>query len=164
MAMHKKLQPGALLFTFQDPIYNQWDHQGGREKYRIEFKALHVFNRRERSSGEYVPANLIPTLDKLGIRYIESQHRKDRVLAVGCRAYSYYSCNSDLPYPSPEQVKAAQQAYEQTTSGSRSNQGVELQQVEFVEEFKEKKMSNMDSLYSLSNSLNDYVAQQTYIN
>lgn len=165
MAMHKKLDVGSILFTYHEPRYDLSNHRSGRDKYVIEFKALYVHNRRERSTGAYVPKTLIPTLEKLGIRHQEHSYEHDNTCAVGCRTHVYHRCNSPMPYPTPEQIKAAREDLEgRLTRESITNEGVSLVEIEFVQDFKEKKMSNKDAVFSLSKPLEDYVANETYIN
>lgn len=162
MAMHKKLQPGSVLFTYQMPFYRERLHRSGGLKYLIKFKALVVYNRRERSSGAMVPIKLKPTLEKLGIKY--TPHTESTLVAIGCRDLDYFSCESNTPYPTPEQVIKAHQAYQDLVENQVRWRGLELQKIEFIEQFKEKKMSNADSLFSLSNSLSDYIEKETFIN
>lgn len=164
MAMHKKLDVGSILFNYHDPQYNYYSHRHGREKYTIHFKTLYIHNRRERSNGVSVPRTLIPTLDKLGIRHQEISHAPDNVVAVGCRAYIYHSCESDMPYPTPNQVEEAREKLQsQMQNNTARNEGVDLTEIEFVQDFKEKKMSNQDAVFSLLKPLNDYLANETYM-
>ncbi|UOE58170.1 hypothetical protein [Cytobacillus oceanisediminis] len=164
MAMHKKLTVGSVLFTFHTPRYEHYLHQAGHPKYRIEFNLLHVYNRRERTSGAPVPKTMIPLLDKLGIRH-QSYYNGNSVYAVGCRNHTYYKCQSDLPYPTPEQVQEANKALENFLSQNniRSSYGAELSENPFMKDFQEKKMSNKDAVFSLLKPLDEYVAEETYI-
>lgn len=163
MAMHRKLDVGSILFTYPQATYHYSGHRNGTHKYRIDFKALYVHNRRERSTGGHVPKTMIATLDKLGIRH--SQASSDFVYAVGCRNHIYHTVWSNLPYPSPEQIKEARLEFESHLSdGSLQNEGVPMMQVEFVQEFKEKKVSNKDLLFSLQRPLDHYLANETYLN
>ncbi|MES9681666.1 hypothetical protein ABWK22_01875 [Gottfriedia acidiceleris] len=164
MAMHRKLDVGSILFTYHQPRYDMSRHRNNLDKYLIEFKALYVHNRRERSSGAMVPLTLIPTLDKLGIRHDENYRGAGNTCAVGCRTYVYYRCYSPMPYPSPEHIKAARAELEERMNlHSASNEGVSLMEIDFVQDFKEKKMSNKDSIFSLLKPLHDYVANETHI-
>lgn len=164
MAMHKKLNIGSILFAYHEPRYNSYRHRDGREKYDIDFKVLYVHNRRERSAGVDVPISLIPTLEKLGIRHENVYRQTDVTCAVGCRTHVYYSCTSSMPYPSPEQIKAARAALEeQLEAETARNQGVTLSEVEFVQKFREKKMTNKDSVFSLLKPLHDYVANEAIV-
>ncbi len=164
MAMHKKLSVGSILFTYHEPRYDYSNHRYGRDKYIIEFKALYIHNRRERTTGANVPKSLIPTLEKLGIKYEENHYDRDYVCAVGCRNYIYSRCSSAMPYPSVGQIKFAQEKLENELSAATArNEGVSLIEVEFVQDFKEKKMSNKDAVFSLLKPLHDYVANETYI-
>ncbi|PGT10185.1 hypothetical protein [Bacillus cereus] len=164
MAMHKKLNVGSILFTYHEPRYDYSNHRNGRDKYIIEFKALYIHNRRERTTGAHVPKSLIPTLAKLGIKYEANHYDNEHVCAVGCRNYIYSRFTSSMPYPSVEQIKLARQKLElELNEESASNEGVSLIEVEFVQDFKEKKMSNKDAVFSLLKPLHDYVANETYI-
>lgn len=161
--MHKKLDVGSILFTYHEPRYDLHKHRTGDDKYVIEFKALHVQNRRERSNGAYVPKTLIPTLEKLGIKHQEGYYSGDMTCAVGCRTYVYYKCNSNMPYPTPEQIKEARRQFElKLSNGTASNEGTSLIEVDFVQKFKEKKMSNKDAVFSLQKSLENYVCNETH--
>lgn len=165
MAMHKKLNVGSILFTYHEPRYQVNNHRHGRDKYTIDFKALYVHNRRERTSGVHVPKTLIPTLEKLGIRHEDNYYyQSDTTVAVGCRTYVYHRVTSDMPYPTPEQIKAAREKLDShLESESARNEGVSLMEIDFVQDFKEKKMSNKDAVFSLLKPLEDYVANETYI-
>ncbi|BCT30376.1 MULTISPECIES: hypothetical protein [Bacillus subtilis group] len=161
MAMNRNLQVGSILFTYHEPSYSHMNHRSGREKYYISFKALYVHNRRERTSGTTVPKDLIPTLDKLGIRHLG--HDDDTTFAVGCRSYVYYRCKSNLPYPTPEQIQAARAALDSYLEREQAeNLGVPLMEVEFVKDFKEKKMSNKDAMFSLLKPLDQYLNKETF--
>lgn len=163
MAIHKKLGVGSLLFTYHYPDYDSYAHRRGEAKYHIRFKALYVHNRRERSTGVPVPKTLIPTLEKLGIKYNEFSHTD--VIAVGCRSYTYHSCRSNLPYPSADDVTEASRVLkEKLESDVASNEGVSLMEIDFIQDFKEKKMSNKDALFSLNKPLQDYVSNELIIN
>lgn len=164
MAMHRKLDVGSILFTYHEPEYLGHYNRTPEHKYRIIFKVLHVHNRRERTSGTQVPASLKSTLDKLSIRYDDRGYygERDCIYAIGCRSLNYYSCLSDLPYPSAEDVEAARRELESRLENNNLYYGdVSLMEIDFIEDFKEKKMSNKDALFSLSKSLEDYVSNET---
>lgn len=167
MAMNKNLDVGSILFTFHKPTYQEYAHSRGNEKYKIEFIALYVHNRRERTSGINVPKSLIPTLDKLKIRHVDvnSYYREhDEVFAIGCRQYVYYSCTSDMPYPTADELKAARKTLDEQLDTSHAvNQGVTLMEIDFIQDFKEKKVTNKDAAFSLLKPLRNYVENETYI-
>lgn len=162
MAIHKKLPVGSILFTFHQPQYNYYGHRNGRSKYTIQFNLLYVYNRRERSSGASVPSQLIPTLEKLGIRFTEAG--RGRTTAIGCRHYTYFQCDSYLPYPTPDQVKEAAAALERIRNGNNViYNSMTLVDNEFMKDFRNQKMSNKDTLFSLLKPLKEYSAEETYI-
>lgn len=165
MAMHKKLDVGSILFTYHEAKYREHSHRAGLKKYCITFKALYVHNRRERTSGAWVPSSLKPTLEKLSIRWSNSYYsQSNQIVAIGCRTLIYYECQSDLPYPSSEQIEKARNELEsRLENNSLYNEGVGLMEIDFIEGFKEKKMSNKDGIFSLSKSLEDFVQSETYI-
>jgi len=163
MAMHKNLEVGSALFTFHESEYGHYNHRLGREKYTINFKVLYVHNRRERTTGTYVPRTLIPTLDKLGIRYL-NHWANEKVCAVGCRTHIYYSIRSNSPYPTSDEIKAAQEEFDKKQRDSRlRNEGVEIFEIDFVQTFKEKKMSNKEALFVINKPLEDYINSETYV-
>lgn len=163
MAMHKKLDVGSVLFCYHEPIYEYYAHRRNAGKYSIQFKVLYVHNRRERTTGARVPRKIVPTLDKLSIRYTDD-YREEYVYAVGCRAATYKTYRSDLPYPTAEQIKEARASLEaMLETGELCNEGVRLMSIDFVDSFKEKKMSNKDSLFSLNKPLVDYQMQEKVI-
>lgn len=166
MAMHKKLGVGSILFTYHEAEYLGHYQRSPEKKYRIQFKVLHVHNRRERTSGTQVPASLKPTLDKLSIRYDNASYysNRDTIYAIGCRSLNYYTCLSDLPYPSAEQVEEARRELDSRLESNTLIYGdTHLMEIDFIEDFKEKKMTNKDALFSLSKSLEDFVSSETHL-
>ena len=163
MAMNKKLEVGSILFTYTEADYGAQSHRYGRAKYTIRFKVLYVHNRRERTTGVYVPSTLKSTLDKLGIRHTNVY--SDKVCAVGCRALVYHTVQSNSPYPTTDDVKEAQEKLEsRLQEHSLSNYGIDLFEIDFVESFKQKKMSNKDALFAIQKPLEDYINNEQYIN
>lgn len=163
MAMHKKLDIGSVLFTFHEPTYFRHKHVRGENKYKIHFKALYIYNRRERTSGDVVPNIIIPTLDKLKIKYLDAFD--DKVVAVGCRSYSYYTCTSKLPYPSVDDIKKAKEALDELLTTERTiGDGINLMETTFMSDFIEKKVSNKDVLFSLNKPIDQYLEKEYLLN
>lgn len=163
MAMNKNLEVGSILFTYTESIYEHQSHRFGNKKYTIRFKVLYVHNRRERTTGAYVPQTLKSTLDKLGIRQTNSYSGK--LCAVGCRAITYHEVRSNSPYPTSDDIKTAQEKLESNLqNNSLTSYGVNLFEIDFVETFKEKKMSNKDALFAIQKPLEEFINNETYIN
>lgn len=162
MAMHKKLSVGSILFCYHEPTYDVYGARYNGLKYRIHFKVLYVQNRRERTTGVSVPKSIIPTLDKLGIRYTSHHYESDIVYAIGCRTHTYYVICSDSPYPTAEEVKKARAKLEERLESPEgiTQEGVQLMEIDFVKDFKEK-MSNKDALFSLNKPLVEYHAKES---
>lgn len=163
MAMNKNLEVGTILFTYTDAGYEHHSHRCGRHKYVIRFKALYVHNRRERTTGAYVPASLRSTLDKLGIRHYACGYG-EVICAVGCRAITYHEVRSNNPYPTAEDVKIAQEKLEEKLrDNALTNGGIKLFEIEFVEKFKQKKMSNKDALFAIQKPLEEFINNETFV-
>jgi hypothetical protein len=160
LAIHKKLTEGSILFTFHEPHYQYYYHRNNRSKYGIHFKILYVHNRRERTSGELVSEKMKETLEKLGIR--TQKANSTSISAIGCRTFTYHRCESDVPYPSQEQMQEAMKALEGVFRTQTQAQGKTLIRSEFMQDFKEKKMSNQDNVFALLKPLKDYIAKETY--
>lgn len=162
MAMNKNLEVGSILFTYVDTEYAYHNHRFGRPKYTIRFKLLYVYNRRERTSGTYVSSALIPTLEKLGIRYVDGINGK--VCAIGCRSAAYHEVQSDSPYPTAEDMKTAQRKLEAHLQNETSyNRSIRLFEIDFIKTFKEKKMSNKDALFVIQKPLEEFINNESYI-
>jgi hypothetical protein len=157
LAIHKKLTVGSILFTYHTTQYNSYRSLGN--KYQINFYALYVKNRRERTTGDTVPLRLLPTLEKLNIKCTPS-YTKDFVHAVGCRIFRYYTASSDSPYPLTEHIEKAREALETFLEDSGQTGGVKLDNNEFMTQFKESKMTNKDALFALQKPLKEYVQEE----
>ncbi|MEK1828838.1 hypothetical protein AAAC51_06750 [Priestia megaterium] len=165
MAMHQKLAVGTILFTYPEPDYNYYNHRYGNKHYTLKFKLLYVHNRRERSTGSFVSKHLSSTLNKLKIKCIDETHYPNQVMAVGCRAYTYHSFSSKIPYPTAAQVKEAQQKLNlllERGTVSVEGKNITLIDNEFITNFKQKQMTNKDCLFSLLKPMEEYIEKETH--
>lgn len=163
MAIHKKLPVGSLLFNYHEAYYDRNSHRRGMDKYTISFKAIHVFNRRERTNGVLIPIELKPVLDELGIRTIRGYSKQ--IIAVGCREVTYHSYTSNSPYPTKTQLDEANKRYEELLSSDDNNDNPfdpRINENSFMNDFKEKKMTNKDFLFTLYESPSEFVSKQRH--
>lgn len=161
MAIHKKLQEGAIFLRYHDFFYSESGHQRESGMYYHQFRFAYVHNRRERVSGLVINKKQEPFFEKLGFRINHSRHM---LVAVGCRSYEYFSAVSDSPYPDPYMKQEAEEKLQQLLqSGFTTQAGKPFTDMGDLQEFQQKKMTNLDNLFKVSPEFRHHYARETYM-
>jgi hypothetical protein len=153
MAMHPKLSEGSIILYYPD--IRETTYFPNQNNYRLsyserwlkmpafEFKvyALYVDNRRARTNGITVPAELEPILNMLKIKTKKWRPDSPTITAVGCYTKTIHQ---EFIVEEPNLSEQFRNAFQKAKELVQGIAGKDVFDSEFVEDFLAKKMKNKE--------------------